>query len=199
MRFKQRDNSKGYDKGILKQATSFFIANFPESWKIEDMWKEFKKYGRVIQIYVANKKDKWDRKFGFVRYLEIKNPREMELNLSKIKVGELRIQANLAMYNEGNGTTGRSRRQIVHRGESSYGQYADVAAKSFADVVRGDKHEPRMEVSERKRWTPKKNVRTDVASKETDVVLEFQANKEEKEWLKNFYVGQMHKLDGLIY
>ncbi|GKV09634.1 hypothetical protein SLEP1_g21105 [Rubroshorea leprosula] len=57
---------------------------------------------------------------------------------------------------------------------------------------------PRMEVSERKRWTPKKNVKTDAASKETDVVLEFQANKEEKEWLKNYYVGQMHKLDGLM-
>ncbi|GLU14523.1 hypothetical protein SLE2022_310850 [Rubroshorea leprosula] len=162
------------------------------------MGKEFKKYGRVIQIYVANKKDKWGRKFGFVRYLEIKIPREMELNLSKIKVGELRIQANLAMYNEENGAIGRSRRQTVHKGESSYVQYADVAAKSFADVVRGDKHMPRIEVLERKRWTPKKSVRADAASKEIDVVLEFQVNKEEKEWLKNCYVGQMHKFDGLM-
>ncbi|GKV16349.1 hypothetical protein SLEP1_g27004 [Rubroshorea leprosula] len=150
---KRRD---GYGKGILKQATSFFIANFPEEWRPEDMWKEFKRLGRVIHIYIANKRDKWGRRFGFVRYLDVKIHREMELNLSRIKVGKWRLQVNLAMYNEENGSVGMSRRENNAKAGSSKQVDPNVVGKSYANVVRNNKQVFERNEMMGKCWTPRK-------------------------------------------
>ncbi|GKV42862.1 hypothetical protein SLEP1_g50224 [Rubroshorea leprosula] len=112
----------GYDKGVLKPATSFFIANFLEEWRLEHMWKEFKRLGRVIQIYV----------------------------------GELRLQANLATYNEENGSVGLSRRENNAQAGPSKQVESNVAGKSYADAVRNNKQLLERNGLMGKRWTPRK-------------------------------------------
>ncbi|GLT29949.1 hypothetical protein SLA2020_047780 [Shorea laevis] len=161
------------------------------------MWKEFKRFGRAIQIYIASKKDKWGRPFGFVRYLDVKNPREMELNLSKIKVGERRIQANLARHNEENGTVGLKRREIMTIAAQSKRVEANVAVKSYADAVKGKERAAEGTGLLGKRWTPKKNGRVNDEQSELEEVLECQPSAENEEWLKNCYVGQIHRLEAL--
>ncbi|GKV12444.1 hypothetical protein SLEP1_g23583 [Rubroshorea leprosula] len=183
----------GLSKGLLKQTTSFFIANFPEEWKQKDMWKEFKKYGRVIQIYIANKNDKWGRKFGFVRFLNIRNPREMELNLSKIQVGDRRLQANLAMYNEENGDLGMKKRESKTNACPSKQVEATVGTKSYADAVRSNEEASKGKGVQGKRWTPEKNSRVNEERGETEEVWECHPSAENEEWLKNCLVRQIQR------
>lgn len=37
-----------------------------------------------MDVYIPHKKDKWGNRFGFVRFLEVHNPKLLELQLDKI-------------------------------------------------------------------------------------------------------------------
>ncbi|MCI19841.1 RNA recognition motif, partial [Trifolium medium] len=43
--------------------------------------KVFAKFGRVGEVYIPNKVDKWGRRFGFVKFLEVKNAEELNIKL----------------------------------------------------------------------------------------------------------------------
>ncbi|GKU91023.1 hypothetical protein SLEP1_g4952 [Rubroshorea leprosula] len=76
----------GYDRGIYKQATTFFFTNFPEEWNYEDMWKTFGKYGRIFAIYSPERRSRNGGRFGFVRFLDLKNSKDLERQLDQIRV-----------------------------------------------------------------------------------------------------------------
>ncbi|GKV08325.1 hypothetical protein SLEP1_g19971 [Rubroshorea leprosula] len=94
----QGASTHGYGKGILEQSTSFFFTNFPKDWQIGEVWKAFIRCGKVIQIYVARKRDKWRRRFCFARFLDVKSTRELEIKLNQIFVGDQYIKANIAIF-----------------------------------------------------------------------------------------------------
>ncbi|GKV16208.1 hypothetical protein SLEP1_g26884 [Rubroshorea leprosula] len=49
-----------------------------------DMWNTFRKFGRVYTIYSPNRRSRNGSKFGFVRYLDVKDRRELERKLDQI-------------------------------------------------------------------------------------------------------------------
>jgi RNA recognition motif-containing protein len=64
---------KGYANKVDKISTSFFFTNFPEDLGWGDLWKLFSKYGSVCDVFIPKKMDKWERKFGFVKFKETKD------------------------------------------------------------------------------------------------------------------------------
>ncbi|GKV49692.1 hypothetical protein SLEP1_g56430 [Rubroshorea leprosula] len=81
-RIGQRNHDRGgYNWKIYNQATPLYFTNFPDDWSYGDMWRTFAKYGRVYDIYSPTKKDKNGKRFGFVRFLEVKNEAELEHQL----------------------------------------------------------------------------------------------------------------------
>ncbi|GKV32435.1 hypothetical protein SLEP1_g41044 [Rubroshorea leprosula] len=155
-----RGGRGGLDKGLLKQTTYFFITNFPEEWRYEDMWKEFKKY-------------------------------EMELNLSKIKLGERRLQANLAMYNEESGALGMKKRESKTNASPTKQVEGIDGMKSYVDAVRSNVGAPEGNGLSGKRWTPKKNNKVNEEMSELENVWECHPSAKNKEWLKNYFVGDV--------
>ncbi|GKV01045.1 hypothetical protein SLEP1_g13643 [Rubroshorea leprosula] len=85
-----RKPTYGYGKGVLEQATSFFITKFPKDVEMGDMWQAFVKCGRAIQIFIAQKRDRWGRRFGFTRFLDVANPNSLEAKLNQIKFEALK-------------------------------------------------------------------------------------------------------------
>ncbi|GKV32831.1 hypothetical protein SLEP1_g41401 [Rubroshorea leprosula] len=73
-----------YDRGLYKQATPYFFTNFPDEWCYADMWRTFLKFGRVFDIYCPNRKSRNGGRFGFVRFLDVKDKRELERQLDQI-------------------------------------------------------------------------------------------------------------------
>ena len=40
------------------KATTFFFTNYPERWSEKMLWDRFKKHGRLIDVFVAKKRNK---------------------------------------------------------------------------------------------------------------------------------------------
>ncbi|GLT98226.1 hypothetical protein SLE2022_157400 [Rubroshorea leprosula] len=119
----------------------------------------------------------------------------MELNLSKIKMGDRRLQANLAMYNEENGERGMKKRESKSNAGPSKQFEATVGTKSYADAVRSNEGASKEKGVQGKRWTPKKNSIVNEEMGEPEEVWECQPSAENEEWLNNCFVGQIQRLD----
>ncbi|GKU90754.1 hypothetical protein SLEP1_g4706 [Rubroshorea leprosula] len=89
-----------YDKGLYKQAIPYFFTNFPEEWSYADMWRTFLKFGRVYDIYSPNRKSRSGGRFGFVRFLNVKDKRELERQLDQIWVGDQKLWVNIPRYDD---------------------------------------------------------------------------------------------------
>ncbi|GKV02939.1 hypothetical protein SLEP1_g15313 [Rubroshorea leprosula] len=195
----------GYNKGLFKQATSFFFTNIPKDWSYNEMWTTFGKYGRVISIYSPQRKSQSRRRFSFVRYLEIKNVRDLEEKLDQIWVEGWKIWVNIAKYPEEKIVTKKIR---IDSAPSIV-----VKGKSYADAVKGlegikysktrtqlKKTSPEMEP--KKNRSILKNSKTEqrqiwkVKNRGVDWRgLEYNVKQEDYEWLQGCYVGIAHSVE----
>ncbi|GLU20772.1 hypothetical protein SLE2022_369540 [Rubroshorea leprosula] len=66
------------------QARTFFFYNFPENLRAKDLWYCFQGYRKVVDVFVPNKRDKWGKRFGFVRMVGVMNEYQMEKKLNEI-------------------------------------------------------------------------------------------------------------------
>ncbi|GLT97602.1 hypothetical protein SLE2022_151590 [Rubroshorea leprosula] len=89
-----------YDQGMYKQATPYFFSNFPEDWSYADMWRTFLKFGRVYDIYSPSRKSRSGVRFGFVRFLNVHDKRELERQLDQIWVGGQKLWVNIPKYGD---------------------------------------------------------------------------------------------------
>ncbi|GKU86167.1 hypothetical protein SLEP1_g729 [Rubroshorea leprosula] len=65
-----------------------------------DMWNTFRKFGRVYAIYSPNRRSKNGSRFRFVRYLDVKDIRELERKLDQIWVEGRKLWVNTPRYVE---------------------------------------------------------------------------------------------------
>jgi hypothetical protein len=93
--------AKGYTHRLDQVATSFFFTNFPEDIKSVDLWPKFAHFGRVGEVYIPKKLDKQGRRFGFVKYRDVKDAKEQLRLISNIWVGSFKLRVNLPRFEKG--------------------------------------------------------------------------------------------------
>ncbi|GKV47623.1 hypothetical protein SLEP1_g54507 [Rubroshorea leprosula] len=120
----------GYDRRVYNQATVFFFTNFPDDWSYESMWRTFRKYGRVLDIYSPTPKSKSGSRFGFVRYLDVKNEVELERQLDQVKVGSSKLWVNRPRFRKD-----EERNRVITK---SAGMEHVKPTRSYAEVVKGN-------------------------------------------------------------
>lgn len=49
-------------------------------------------------IYIANRKDKWGNQYGFARFLNVINKRDLEKKLDQSYIGKVKLNVNIAKY-----------------------------------------------------------------------------------------------------
>ncbi|GKV30582.1 hypothetical protein SLEP1_g39382 [Rubroshorea leprosula] len=175
-----RKPTYGYGKGVLEQATSFFITKFPEDVEMGDMWQAFVKCGRAIQIFIAQKRDRWGRRFGFARFLDVANPNSLEAKLNQIKFGDQPLHANLARFAKGDHKMERQSRRRV--------QLKERGILSYVETLKGGKSETHGQ-AQRKEWQRKRQGTSDKSEMESWHGLEVKVEEEDMEWLRNSFVG----------
>jgi hypothetical protein len=94
----EADRRNGFVDRLEKETTSFFFTNFPEEAQAVELWSLFAKHGRVGEVYIPNKRDKWGNRFGFVKYKEVKNVDTLSSRLEDVWVGMYKIRINLAKF-----------------------------------------------------------------------------------------------------
>ncbi|KAL4555547.1 hypothetical protein LXL04_038169 [Taraxacum kok-saghyz] len=80
------------------KACTFFFTNFPEFWETTGLWQEFRRIGTVVDVFVARKRNKTGRKFGFVRFLKVQDVGKMEQELNNLWMNKFKLKANVAKY-----------------------------------------------------------------------------------------------------
>lgn len=90
-------SSPDYYKG----STSYYFTNFPDNHDLEDMWKLFLRWGRVIDVFIPQKRDKFGKRFGFVKFLEVKNPKALEEQLDSLWIGSYKLRVNIPAFDRG--------------------------------------------------------------------------------------------------
>jgi hypothetical protein len=95
---KHEDNRKGYVHRLDQVATSFFFTNFPDEIKAVDLWPKFAHFGRVGEVYIPDRLDKQGRRFGFVKYRDVRDAQEQLRLLTDIWCGTYKLRVNLARF-----------------------------------------------------------------------------------------------------
>nr|GEW43997.1 RNA-directed DNA polymerase, eukaryota [Tanacetum cinerariifolium] len=83
---------------VQQISTSIYVTNFLEHFSFRDLWKACQEYGRVIDAYIPNRRSKSGKRFGFVRFIHIKEVVRLVRNLCTIWMGRLRLHANVARF-----------------------------------------------------------------------------------------------------
>ncbi|KAL6508840.1 hypothetical protein OROHE_021399 [Orobanche hederae] len=117
-----------------------YVSNFPSHLSKSELWKICDKIAKVEEVFIASKLSKWGVPFGFVQFLISGTEEAIVKKLSSIRIGNLKLSANVAKFDKK-----ASRRFSVRSGAVE--KYAKVLAppfrervvpgSSYADVLRG--------------------------------------------------------------
>jgi RNA recognition motif-containing protein len=88
---------KGFLHRLDMGTTSFFTNIPPESTTVE-LWKRFGRFGRVGEVYIPNRLDKQGRRFGFVKFRDVRDATELLRAISDIWVGSFKLRVNKARF-----------------------------------------------------------------------------------------------------
>ncbi|GKV28743.1 hypothetical protein SLEP1_g37755 [Rubroshorea leprosula] len=200
-------NEGAYDKGLYKQATPYFFSNFPDDWSYADMWRTFQKFGRVYDIYSPNRRSRNGSRFGFVRFLDVINKRELEMQLDQIWVGGQKLWVNTPRYDDAQKQEGEWRKYQAVAPKKQDRSYAEVVLglqvsgpKKGSDLLLNQEVERRPTSSRIKTKIEHESSGNRRVWKEKGIGkrwegMEYNAKPEEYEWLKGCYVGTVHSVE----
>ncbi|PWA45457.1 nucleotide-binding alpha-beta plait domain-containing protein [Artemisia annua] len=83
---------------IQRRITKLFVANLPDRCSGVDLAGVLREHGTIFDIYIAKKRDKGGRRFGFVSFLDVKDTDEMLKKLYNIKLGSFKLEINIARF-----------------------------------------------------------------------------------------------------
>ncbi|WJX31250.1 hypothetical protein P8452_19697 [Trifolium repens] len=98
---KENGRKKGFVHRMDMISTSFFFTNFPEEVGWGDLWKLFAKYGSVCDVFIPKKVDKWGRRFGFVKFKEVKEVEALSKKLEDVWWEKYKLRINRARFGKG--------------------------------------------------------------------------------------------------
>lgn len=78
--------------------TSFYFTHFPVEANEKLLWWHFKKWGDVREVYIAKRLNKEGRRYGFVRFKDVKDAKGLELRLDNIFINEHKLYVNLPRF-----------------------------------------------------------------------------------------------------
>lgn len=101
------------------------------------LWKIFVEYGRVGEVFIPNKVDKWGKCFGFVKLEEVVKAEEMEGRLQDVRCGKEVLKVNLARFGRDEGVKNpKTSRDPVKEAYAVEGPRGKVMTRiSFKDVM----------------------------------------------------------------
>ncbi|KAL2316697.1 hypothetical protein Fmac_030573 [Flemingia macrophylla] len=192
MRGKNRERRNGwgerkYGRVANARVTTFYIEKLPLVYNETQLWKAFQRWGRIWEIYVAPRVNAWGHRYGFIRFLDVKNVSLLERQLDNIYFGNIKINANIPKYQRDRTSTERTKQRYAqdvtalptlkhkptgYRGNDSY---AKVAAKRNDSIFpMWKKKSGQNDISLEKPWNGQK----------------IQVSETTEAWLKESWVGK---------
>ncbi|PWA50328.1 serine/arginine-rich splicing factor 2 [Artemisia annua] len=102
-----------FERLSINKPTSFFFTRFPESWDSRTLWKIFEEYGKIVDVYIPDKRTKMGTRFGFARFVNISDVQAFEKKLGEIQVGKTKLLINIAKYGREKENTNKEVKKVV--------------------------------------------------------------------------------------
>ncbi|KAM0057459.1 putative RNA recognition motif domain, nucleotide-binding alpha-beta plait domain superfamily [Helianthus debilis subsp. tardiflorus] len=119
--------------------TKFFITNLPEGCTPWELRCGVASYGEVSGTFVAKKRDKEGRRFGFASFKDVKDKTELEKSLKGIKLGGSKLIVNIARFSVENVAGGPPSVETVNRPYQArqvpVRQFNFKDSRSYSDVL----------------------------------------------------------------
>ena len=179
-------------KGEKMSSTTFFFSHFPLAYGEYDLWKIFARWGRVIDVFISQRLNRWGQRFGFVRFLGVNDSRKLESQLDNIRIRNWKLHVNLPKYKRHERIISNGRSWKEYQGDKSEHNQGlkgkqevkkvhkvwkrKTKYQTYAQVVKG----VNMGREDDDQW---KGIEIRVA--------------EEKEWLEKSFVGRLQNMDDL--
>ncbi|KAI3793987.1 hypothetical protein L1987_36611 [Smallanthus sonchifolius] len=80
--------------------TTFYVANLRNGTMAIDLVSCFEAFGRVVDSYVAAKRDKACGLFGFIRFSDVDDKWELERTLANVTLNNARLVVNVAKFDQ---------------------------------------------------------------------------------------------------
>ncbi|XP_057419154.1 uncharacterized protein LOC130713399 [Lotus japonicus] len=176
-----------------RSLTSYFFSHFPENFDAKAMWEVFKLYGDVDEVVIPAKRNKEGLRFGFARFWDVMDPKQMERKLDNIIIGCNKLYVNLPRFKKEE-TNRESGRMDVQATKADRGK---IIQKKMPAMDR-----EKMECQAQKRpgrsykevlENVKGYVEVPVEPKEVERVIEIE--EEVAPWLKNSWIGRLKRVD----
>ncbi|CAI9285087.1 unnamed protein product [Lactuca saligna] len=124
-----------------KHITSFHVSNIQYDTTTTMLSEAFRKFGKIVDIYILGRKDKAGSYFAFVKYEGIKDVQVMLNSLNQIRCGHCIMKVNIAKYEKkpNHKIHGQAFRQVqppqIKKDVGGWKKTSE--GKSFVDVITG--------------------------------------------------------------
>jgi len=78
--------------------TTFFFSHFLVNYGERELWKIFQRWGRLHEVFISRKLNRWGNRFGFVRFYDVRNVGRLEKELDFIRIGNMKLHVNVPRY-----------------------------------------------------------------------------------------------------
>ncbi|KAL4577081.1 hypothetical protein LXL04_013183 [Taraxacum kok-saghyz] len=78
--------------------TSLYVSNVPVGIRKGELWKLFKPFGKVIDVYIPNKKNNASSFFCFIKFTDIVDATAFEQSLPSLNIRNNLLSVNLSKY-----------------------------------------------------------------------------------------------------
>ncbi|GJY44702.1 reverse transcriptase domain, reverse transcriptase zinc-binding domain protein [Tanacetum coccineum] len=83
---------------LAKISLTVYVSNFPSHLTKRELWNIFGNHGSLMDVFIANRKNKLEQMFAFCRYIKVSDAEPLISSLSNVWIGKLRLHANVARY-----------------------------------------------------------------------------------------------------
>ncbi|XP_058768565.1 uncharacterized protein LOC131642306 [Vicia villosa] len=108
------DNERQQGQG--RSVTTFFFCSFPESFRAKDLYEVFSRFGAVNKVIITAKRDVRGKRYGFVRFFDVKDPRILACKLDNVFLEEVKLQVNLPRFSRPVSNIGRKSGTVLREG-----------------------------------------------------------------------------------
>nr|GEY74270.1 RNA-directed DNA polymerase, eukaryota [Tanacetum cinerariifolium] len=83
---------------VVRISKSVFVTNFPDNFGTRDLWNICQTYGKVVDVFIPNRKSKTGKRYAFVRFIKVDDMDRLIGNLYTLWVGRFHLHANAVRY-----------------------------------------------------------------------------------------------------
>ena len=78
--------------------TSYYFTHFTDEVNEMRLWEKFKVWGDVREVYIAKRRNKEGRRYGFVRFKGVSDVKHLEIKLDNIFIDKQKLFVNLPRF-----------------------------------------------------------------------------------------------------